>query len=145
MTIGRLNHVGVATPSIEKSIAPLRSYVAEPMQYGRLFLAGDAAHIVPPTGAKGLNLAVSDVRYLARALVEFHREGSSAGLDAYSTKALGRIWKAERFSWWMTSLLHTFPETGAFGRRIQRAEFDYLSGSVAAQQSLAENYTGLPL
>lgn len=131
-------------PSIEKSIAPLRSFVAEPLRFGRLFLAGDAAHIVPPTGAKGLNLALGDVAALADALIEAVLENSTAGIDAYSTTALKRIWKAERFSWWMTSLLHTFPETGAFGRRIQRAEFDYLTGSLAAQQSLAENYTGLP-
>ncbi|KQX37992.1 4-hydroxybenzoate 3-monooxygenase [Devosia sp. Root436] len=131
--------------SIEKSIAPLRSFVAEPLRFGKLFLAGDAAHIVPPTGAKGLNLAMSDVAALADALIEFFGENSAAGIDGYSAKVLSRIWKAERFSWWMTSLLHTFPETGAFGRRIQRAEFDYLAGSAAAQQSLAENYTGLPL
>ncbi|WP_193337367.1 4-hydroxybenzoate 3-monooxygenase [Devosia beringensis] len=130
--------------SIEKSIAPLRSFVAEPLRFGKLFLAGDAAHIVPPTGAKGLNLAMSDVAVLADALIEHCVEKSSAGIDAYSAKVLARIWKAERFSWWMTSLLHTFPDTGSFGRRIQRAEFDYLSGSLAAQQSLAENYTGLP-
>ena len=130
-------------PSIEKSVAPLRSFVAEPLRFGRLFLAGDAAHIVPPTGAKGLNLAMSDVAALAEAFIEHFTEKSSAGIDAYSGKVLARIWKAERFSWWMTSLLHTFPETGAFGRRIQRAEFDYLAGSVAAQQSLAENYTGV--
>jgi p-hydroxybenzoate 3-monooxygenase len=132
-------------PSIEKSVAPLRSFVAEPLRFGQLFLAGDAAHIVPPTGAKGLNLAMSDVATLADALIERFTEGSPAGLDAYSSRVLSRIWKAERFSWWMTSLLHTFPETGAFGRRIQRAEFDYLIGSHAAQQSLAENYVGLPL
>jgi p-hydroxybenzoate 3-monooxygenase len=131
--------------SIEKSIAPLRSFVAEPLRFGRLFLAGDAAHIVPPTGAKGLNLAMSDVTVLAEALIEAIRDRSDAGIDAYSARVLGRIWKAERFSWWMTSLLHTFPETGAFGRRIQRAEFDYLGGSRVAQQSLAENYVGLPL
>ncbi|MGV3573942.1 MAG: 4-hydroxybenzoate 3-monooxygenase [Devosia sp.] len=131
-------------PSIEKSIAPLRSFVAEPLRFGRLFLAGDAAHIVPPTGAKGLNLAMSDVATLADALIEATLEHSSAGIDAYSAKVLQRIWKAERFSWWMTSLLHTFPETGPFERRIQRAEFDYLCGSRVAQQSLAENYTGLP-
>ena len=130
--------------SIEKSIAPLRSFVAEPLRFGRLFLAGDAAHIVPPTGAKGLNLAMSDVACLADALIEVVKENSSAGIDTYSARVLQRIWKAERFSWWMTSLLHTFPETGEFGRRIQRAEFDYLASSVAAQQSLAENYTGLP-
>ena len=131
--------------SIEKSIAPLRSFVAEPLRFGKLFLAGDAAHIVPPTGAKGLNLALSDVVALADALIEYFDENTSAGINAYSGKVLSRIWKAERFSWWMTSLLHTFPETGDFGRRIQRAEFDYLAGSRAAQQSLAENYTGLPL
>lgn len=131
-------------PAIEKSVAPLRSFVAEPLRFGRLFLAGDAAHIVPPTGAKGLNLAMSDVRILAEALIEHVVERSAAGIDTYSARVLQRIWKAERFSWWMTSLLHTFPETGSFGRRIQRAEFDYLAGSVAAQQSLAENYTGLP-
>jgi p-hydroxybenzoate 3-monooxygenase len=130
--------------SLEKSIAPLRSFVAEPLRFGRLFLAGDAAHIVPPTGAKGLNLAMSDVAMLADALIEYYGEKSPAGLDNYSSKALARIWKAERFSWWMTSLLHVFPDGGAFGRRIQRAEFDYLTGSLAAQQSLAENYTGLP-
>jgi len=131
-------------PSIEKSIAPLRSFVAEPLRFGKLFLAGDAAHIVPPTGAKGLNLAMSDVAVLAGALIEALQEKSSAGIDAYSSHVLSRIWKAERFSWWMTSLMHVFPETGAFGRRIQRAEFDYLAGSRAARQSLAENYTGLP-
>ncbi|HTN62862.1 MAG TPA: 4-hydroxybenzoate 3-monooxygenase [Devosia sp.] len=130
-------------PSIEKSIAPLRSFVVEPLRFGQLFLAGDAAHIVPPTGAKGLNLALSDVKTLANALIERLCENSTAGLGAYSTHVLKRIWKAERFSWWMTSLLHTFPETGPFGRRIQAAEFDYLKGSVAARQSLAENYVGL--
>ncbi len=146
---GRINPDAAAQlqtgPSIEKSIAPLRSFVAEPLRFGSLFLAGDAAHIVPPTGAKGLNLAVSDVAMLGAALGEFYREHSKAGLEAYSKKALARIWKAERFSWWMTSLLHTFPETGEFGRRIQRADFDYLCGSTAAQTSLAENYTGLSL
>ncbi|MGB3864217.1 MAG: 4-hydroxybenzoate 3-monooxygenase [Xanthobacteraceae bacterium] len=132
-------------PSIEKSIAPLRSLVAEPLRFGSLFLAGDAAHIVPPTGAKGLNLAISDVAMLGEALAAFYTDKSTAGLDDYSRRALARIWKAERFSWWMTSLLHTFPETGAFGRRIQRADFDYLRGSRAARTSLAENYTGLGL
>ncbi len=131
-------------PSIEKSVAPLRSFVAEPLRFGRLFLAGDAAHIVPPTGAKGLNLAMGDVALLADALIELYDEKSFAGIDTYSARALQRIWKAERFSWWMTSLLHTFDETGSFGRRIQRAEFDYLVSSRPAQQSLAENYTGLP-
>lgn len=134
----------VTGPSIEKSIAPLRSFVAEPLRFGRLFLAGDAAHIVPPTGAKGLNLAASDVGCLAEALISFYRERSRAGIDGYSARVLTRVWKAERFSWWMTSILHTFPGTDAFGRRIQRAEFDYLAASEAAARSLAENYTGLP-
>ena len=131
-------------PSIEKSIAPLRSFVAEPMRHGRLFLAGDAAHIVPPTGAKGLNLAASDVFYLWRGLVEHYREGSDAGLDAYSQAALARVWKAERFSWWMTSTLHQFPESSGFDQRLQQAELDYLMSSEAAQTTLAENYVGLP-
>jgi len=135
----------VTGPSIEKSIAPLRSFVAEPLRFGRLFLAGDAAHIVPPTGAKGLNLAASDVGALAEALVEFYAERSPAGIDHYSARVLSRIWKAERFSWWMTSILHTFPDTDAFSRRIQRAEFEYLKSSDAAARSLAENYTGLPM
>ena len=134
----------IAGPSIEKSIAPLRSFVAEPMRFGRLLLAGDSAHIVPPTGAKGLNLAVGDVRYLSEALIEFHRDRSTAGLDAYSARALRRVWKAERFSWWMTNLLHDFPEGGDFGRRIQTAELDYLFASRAAREALAENYVGLP-
>jgi p-hydroxybenzoate 3-monooxygenase len=134
----------VTGPSIEKSIAPLRSFVAEPLRFGRLVLAGDAAHIVPPPGAKGLNLAASDVAALADALIEFYTERSSAGIDGYSARVLSRIWKAERFSWWMTSILHTFPDTGPFGRRIQRAEFEYLRSSTAAARSLAENYTGLP-
>jgi p-hydroxybenzoate 3-monooxygenase len=134
----------VTGPSIEKSIAPLRSYVAEPMRFGRLFLAGDAAHIVPPTGAKGLNLAVSDVHYLSEAIREFYQEKSAAGIDAYSTRALARVWKAERFSWWMTSILHSFPETDAFSARIQRTELDYLIGSKVATASLSENYVGLP-
>jgi p-hydroxybenzoate 3-monooxygenase len=134
----------VTGPSIEKSIAPLRSFVAEPLRFGRLFLAGDAAHIVPPTGAKGLNLAASDVGLLAQALAEFYG-GSSAGMDHYSQRALSRVWKAERFSWWFTSLMHRFPDTGGFGLRMQQAEFDYLCGSVAAQTVLAENYVGLPL
>lgn len=130
--------------SIEKSIAPLRSFVAEPMRYGRMFLAGDAAHIVPPTGAKGLNLAASDVFYLWRALTEHYQEGSDAGLDAYSATALKRVWMAERFSWWMTSTLHRFPESSGFDQRLQQAELDYLMGSKAAQTALAENYVGLP-
>jgi p-hydroxybenzoate 3-monooxygenase len=134
----------VTGPSIEKSIAPLRSFVAEPMRFGRMFLAGDAAHIVPPTGAKGLNLAASDVHYLSQALREFYDEKSSAGLDAYSATALARVWKAVRFSWWMTSMLHKFPDTGEFGARIQLAELDYLVSSKAAATSLSENYVGLP-
>jgi p-hydroxybenzoate 3-monooxygenase len=131
-------------PSIEKSIAPLRSFVAEPLRYGRLFLAGDAAHIVPPTGAKGLNLAASDVFYLRQALVDFYATGSSAGLDAYSGKALARVWKAERFSWWMTTVLHRFPDASGFDQKLQDAELDYLFASPAALTALAENYVGLP-
>jgi p-hydroxybenzoate 3-monooxygenase len=134
----------VTGPSIEKSIAPLRSFVAEPMRFGRLFLAGDAAHIVPPTGAKGLNLAASDICYLSWGLIEHYRDRSDAGLDAYSERALRRIWKAERFSWYMTTMLHRFPDTGDFGQKIQEAELDYLTGSVAASTALAENYVGLP-
>ena len=130
-------------PPIEKSVAPLRSFVAEPLRFERLFLAGDAAHIVPPTGAKGLNLAAHDVGCLAEALTEVYRERSTAGIDFYSARVLDRVWKVERFSWWMTSLFHTFPDADAFGRRVQRAEFDYLRGSRAAQTSLAENYVGL--
>jgi p-hydroxybenzoate 3-monooxygenase len=133
----------VTGPSIEKSIAPLRSFVAEPMRFGRLFLAGDAAHIVPPTGAKGLNLAVADVRYLSRALIEYYG-GSERGIDTYSQRCLRRVWKAERFSWWMTSLMHRFPDNGEFGQKIQHAELDYLVGSHAASTALAENYVGLP-
>ncbi|MGH7748707.1 MAG: FAD-dependent monooxygenase, partial [Candidatus Dormibacteria bacterium] len=134
----------VTGPSIEKSIAPLRSFVAEPMRVGRLLLAGDAAHIVPPTGAKGLNLAASDVRYLARALIEHCHEKNDACLDAYSARCLARVWKAERFSWWFTSLMHKFPETGAIGQKLQRAELDYLVASRAASTAMAENYVGLP-
>lgn len=134
----------VTGPSIEKSIAPLRSFVSEPMRYGRLFLAGDAAHIVPPTGAKGLNLAASDIYYLSEALIGHYRDGSDDGLQGYSARALDRVWKAERFSWWMTTLLHRFPEDGAFNHRIQQAEFAYLATSPAAQTALAENYVGLP-
>jgi p-hydroxybenzoate 3-monooxygenase len=135
----------VTGPSIEKSIAPLRSFVAEPMRFGRLFLAGDAAHIVPPTGAKGLNLAASDVRLLSAALIEQCRDKSSAGIDNYSQRCLRRVWRAERFSWWLTSLLHKFPETGGFGQKMQAAELDYLVNSVAASTAMAENYVGLPL
>ncbi len=133
----------VTGPSIEKSIAPLRSFVAEPMRFGRLFLAGDAAHIVPPTGAKGLNLAASDVHYLSEALIAHYR-GSQTELDAYSSRALARIWRAERFSWWMTMLLHRLPDDGPFGQKIQQAELEYLAGSRAAQTAMAENYVGLP-
>ena len=132
-------------PSFEKSIAPLRSFVAEPMRYGNLFLAGDAAHIVPPTGAKGLNLAVSDVAMLSESLIDFYRTGSFISLEAYSSRALSRVWKAVRFSWWFTALTHRFPETGAMERRLQRAEFDYLASSRAAQTAFAENYVGLAL
>ena len=114
------------------------------MRFGRLFLAGDAAHIVPPTGAKGLNLAASDVHYLSQALREFYDEKSAAGIDGYSATALARVWKAERFSWWMTSMLHRFPDPDGFGARIQLAELDYLVSSQAATASLAENYVGLP-
>jgi p-hydroxybenzoate 3-monooxygenase len=135
----------VTGPSLEKSIAPLRSFVAEPMRFGRLFLAGDAAHIVPPTGAKGLNLAASDVKYLSSALIEHYRENSSAGIDHYSERCLRRVWKAERFSWWFTSLMHKFPETGEFGQKLQEAELEYLVSSTAASTALAENYVGLPL
>ncbi|MGB3501402.1 MAG: 4-hydroxybenzoate 3-monooxygenase [Mesorhizobium sp.] len=131
-------------PSIEKSVAPLRSFVAEPMRFGRMFLVGDAAHIVPPTGAKGLNLAASDVHYLFEGLREFYTEQSHDGVSAYSARALARVWKAERFSWWMTALMHLFPENGAFGQRIQEAELGYLVGSRAASTALAENYVGLP-
>jgi len=133
----------VTGPSIEKSIAPLRSFVAEPMRFGHLLLAGDAAHIVPPTGAKGLNLAASDVRYLSQALVEYYKKGSSVGLDHYSSHALARVWKAERFSWWMTLLLHTFPDN-PFDQKMQLAELDYLFKSHAARTAFAENYVGLP-
>ena len=130
-------------PAIEKSIAPLRSFVAEPMQYGRLFLAGDAAHIVPPTGAKGLNLAAADVGGLARALIGYYKQNRTDLLEAYSPQCLSRVWKAERFSWWMTSLLHRFPDADAFARKLQRAEFEHLAASRAAQMALAENYVGL--
>jgi p-hydroxybenzoate 3-monooxygenase len=131
-------------PSIEKSIAPLRSFVAEPMRYGNLFLVGDAAHIVPPTGAKGLNLAASDVYYLWQGLRDYYRNRRHDGLDTYSARALQRVWKAERFSWWMTSILHRFPEGSAFDQRIQHAELEYLVSSRPAMTALAENYVGLP-
>jgi p-hydroxybenzoate 3-monooxygenase len=131
-------------PSIEKSIAPLRSFVAEPMRYGRLFLAGDAAHIVPPTGAKGLNLAVSDVFYLSRALVEAYKSGKSRYLDCYSDMALRRVWGAARLSWWLTNLLHRFPDESPFDERTRESQFEYLATSEHAQASLAEQYAGLP-
>jgi p-hydroxybenzoate 3-monooxygenase len=131
-------------PSIEKSVAQLRSFVTEPLRFGKLFLCGDSGHIVPPTGAKGLNLAASDVHYLAEGLREHYAAGSDAGLDAYSARALARVWKAERFSWWMTSTLHRFPDAGDFAERLQVAELDYLVHSDAALASLAENYVGLP-
>jgi p-hydroxybenzoate 3-monooxygenase len=132
-------------PSIEKSVAPLRSFVAEPLRFGRLFLAGDAAHIVPPTGAKGLNLAASDVHYLAEAIIAHFAGEGEAALAGYSSRALKRIWKAERFSWWMTMLLHRLHPPGSFEERMQEAEFAYLEGSLAARTVLAENYIGLPL
>lgn len=135
----------VRGPSFEKSIAPLRSFVCEPMRWKRLFLAGDAAHIVPPTGAKGLNLAVSDVIYLSEALEQFYGTGDQGALNSYSDRALARVWQAERFSWWFTGLTHRFPNTEAFDRKMQVAELDYIRTSRAAQTTLAENYVGLPL
>ncbi|HSV21201.1 MAG TPA: 4-hydroxybenzoate 3-monooxygenase [Casimicrobiaceae bacterium] len=134
----------VTGPSIEKSVAPLRSYVVEPMRHGRLFLAGDAAHIVPPTGAKGLNTAASDVHYLHEALVHHYIHGDDGCLDNYSERALARVWKAQRFSWWMTALLHRFPERGDYDQRLQETELSYLRSSDVARASLAENYVGLP-
>ncbi len=131
-------------PSFEKSIAPLRSFVAEPLRFGRMFLVGDAAHIVPPTGAKGLNLAVSDVRYLSQGLIEHYHEKSDAALEAYSGRALARIWKAVRFSWWMTTMLHRFPDQTPFDQKIQETDLAYLVSSEAAMTSMAENYVGLP-
>jgi p-hydroxybenzoate 3-monooxygenase len=135
----------VTGPSIEKSIAPLRSFVTEPMRFGRMFLAGDAAHIVPPTGAKGLNLAATDVKFLSTALIEYYQEKSDAGIDDYSQRCLKRIWKGERFSWWFTQLMHRFPEEGAMAARLQEAELDYLLTSEAGSRTIAENYVGLPL
>lgn len=134
----------VTGPSIEKSIAPLRSFVTEPMRWGRLFLCGDAAHIVPPTGAKGLNTAASDVHYLFRGLSAFYEDGSEAGIDEYSAKALARVWKAERFSWWFTSMMHRFPDQTAFDLKMQVADLEFLRGSASAQKAMAENYVGLP-
>ncbi len=134
----------VTGPSIEKSIAPLRSFVTEPMRWGRLFLCGDAAHIVPPTGAKGLNTASSDVHYLYNALRDFYENGCTRGIDSYSQNALARIWKAERFSWWFSSLLHRFPDQSEFDLKMQQAEIDFLRTNTAAQRAMAENYVGLP-
>ncbi|WP_415146243.1 4-hydroxybenzoate 3-monooxygenase [Limimaricola cinnabarinus] len=134
----------VTGPSIEKSIAPLRSFVTEPMRWGRLFLCGDAAHIVPPTGAKGLNTAASDVHYLYNGLRQFYEEGYDEGIDRYSERALARVWKAERFSWWFSSLLHRYPDQSPFDLRMQRAELEFLRTNRAAQQAMAENYVGLP-
>jgi p-hydroxybenzoate 3-monooxygenase len=135
----------VTGASIEKSIAPLRSFVAEPLRFGRLFLAGDAGHIVPPTGAKGLNLAATDVKLLSSALIEHYRERSDAGVENYSARCLRRIWRAERFSWWFTTLTHRFDDDGAIGAKLQRAELDYLLHSEAGLRTIAENYVGLPL
>ena len=134
----------VTGPSVEKSIAPLRSFVCEPMRWGRLFLCGDAAHIVPPTGAKGLNTAASDVHYLWRGLRDWYAEGDAEGLDRYSERALARVWKVERFSWWFSALMHRHPEQTPFDLRLQRAELDFLRESEAAQRAMAENYVGLP-
>ncbi|HXF45367.1 MAG TPA: 4-hydroxybenzoate 3-monooxygenase, partial [Burkholderiaceae bacterium] len=134
----------VTGPSIEKSIAPLRSFVVEPMQYGSLFLAGDAAHIVPPTGARGLNSAASDIYYLSRALIAYFKQGDASALDGYSERALARIWKAQRFSWWMTKLLHRFADNSEYDDKLQDAELAYLFSSERALGTLAENYVGLP-
>jgi len=134
----------VTGPSIEKSIAPLRSFVTEPMRWGRLFLCGDAAHIVPPTGAKGLNTAASDVHYLYNGLRDFYENNSTGGIDTYSEKALSRVWKAERFSWWFSSLMHTYPDQSEFDLKMQVAEIEFLRSNTAAQKSMAENYVGLP-
>jgi p-hydroxybenzoate 3-monooxygenase len=134
----------VTGPSIEKSIAPLRSFVTEPMRWGRLFLCGDAAHIVPPTGAKGLNTAASDVHYLFTGLRQFYDTGATDGIDSYSAKALARVWKVERFSWWFSSLMHRYPDQSDFDLRIQIAELEFLRTNRAAQQAMAENYVGLP-
>jgi len=135
----------VTGPSIEKSIAPLRSFVVEPLRFGRMFLAGDAGHIVPPTGAKGLNLAATDVKYLSDAFIEYFRDKSSAGIDHYSEKCLRRVWRAERFSWWFTNLMHRFPEDGPIAAKFQLAELDYLLNSRNGLKTIAENYVGLPL
>ena len=135
----------VTGPSIEKSIAPLRSFVTEPMRFGRMFLAGDAGHIVPPTGAKGLNLAATDVKYLSTAIIEYYKENSELGIDTYSERCLRRIWRAERFSWWFTQLMHRFPGEGEIAQKFQEAELDYLVHSESGSRTIAENYVGLPL
>ena len=135
----------VVGPSLEKSIAPLRSFVTEPLRFGRLFLAGDAGHIVPPTGAKGLNLAATDVKYLSGALIEHYNDKSERGLDRYSERCLRRIWKAERFSWWFTMLMHRFPDDGPIVAKFQEAELDYLAHSETGMRMIAGNYVGLPL
>ncbi|MBL4601087.1 MAG: 4-hydroxybenzoate 3-monooxygenase [Rhizobiaceae bacterium] len=134
----------ITGPSIEKSIAPLRSFVAEPMRYGNMFLAGDAAHIVPPTGARGLNSAASDIYYLYHALLDHYKKGDDTGLEQYSQKALARVWKGQRFSWWMTNLLHKFPANSDFDNHLQQTDLEYLFSSESAMKSLAENYVGLP-
>lgn len=134
----------ITGPSIEKSIAPLRSFVAEPMRYGNMFLAGDAAHIVPPTGARGLNSAASDVYYLYHAILDHYKKGDDTGLETYSQKALARVWKGQRFSWWMTTLLHSFPDNSAFDKHLQQTDLEYLLSSESALASMAENYVGLP-
>jgi p-hydroxybenzoate 3-monooxygenase len=134
----------ITGPSIEKSIAPLRSFVAEPMRYGNLFLAGDSAHIVPPTGARGLNSAASDIHYLYQAFLDHYENGDDSGLERYSDKALARVWKAQRFSWWMTMLLHSFPDNIAYDRKLQQTDLEYLFSSRSAMTSMAENYVGLP-
>jgi p-hydroxybenzoate 3-monooxygenase len=142
---GEANERLVTGPSLEKSIAPLRSFVTEPLRFGRLFLAGDAGHIVPPTGAKGLNLAATDVKYLSAALIEHYRDRSDRGIDTYSERCLRRIWRAERFSWWFTMLMHRFPDEGQIGTKFQHAELDYLVHSESGLRTIAENYVGLPL
>ena len=134
----------ITGPSVEKSIAPLRSFVAEPMRYGNMFLAGDAAHIVPPTGARGLNSAASDIYYLYHAMLDHYKKGDNTGLEAYSQKALARVWKGQRFSWWMTTLLHSFPDNSPFDNQLQQTDLEYLLSSEKAMASLAENYVGLP-
>jgi p-hydroxybenzoate 3-monooxygenase len=141
---GDVANAMITGPSIEKSIAPLRSFVAEPMRYGNMFLAGDAAHIVPPTGARGLNSAASDIYYLYHAMLDHYKRGDDTGLDSYSARALARVWKAQRFSWWMTMLLHSFPDNIAYDDRLQQTDLDYLLSSQNAQAALAENYVGLP-